>query len=298
MRALVATPAATEPKITELPDPLAGPDDVVVQVIAAAVNPVDQMVAGGAARQAFGLDGAVGLGWDVSGRIVAVGDKVTDLRVGDVVAGLHVDLAAPSRTHAERVALPASAIAALPAGLDVVAAASVPLNSLTAAQALELMGTPQGRQVLITGAAGAVGGYAVALALAAGWRVAGLARGGDAEFLNDIGDVELVIELDGRSRWDVVLDTATLGRAALAATADDGRYVGVLPAFPLQPERGVVVQDIAVTADGATLAGLLERSRLGELKVRVAGTTSFEDAPAAYATVAAGGQRGRWLLLP
>lgn len=59
MRALVATPAATEPKITELPDPLAGPDDVVVQVIAAAVNPVDQMVAGGAARQAFGLDGAV-----------------------------------------------------------------------------------------------------------------------------------------------------------------------------------------------------------------------------------------------
>lgn len=294
MRTLVSRPGTTEPTLIDAPEPVPGPHDVVIDVAAAAVHPVDPWIAGGEGRERFGLTGPVGLGWDVSGRVSAVGTAVTAFRVGDLVAGLHTDLTAPARAQATRVVLPDAAVAVLPDGLDPVAAASVPLNALTAAQALDLLGPAEGRTLLVTGAAGAVGGYAVALAAAAGWTVSGLARPTDAGFVRSAG-ADPVTDLDGRP-WDAVLDAAVLREPALAAVVDGGRYVGVQPAFPLAAERGVTVADVSVTADGARLAGLLERSRTGELAVRVAGTAPLEDAAATFGKVAAGGQRGRWLL--
>lgn len=297
MRAVVSRPGTTEPVVAETTPPVAGPADVVVDVIAAAVNPVDPFVSSGVAREAFGLEGTVGLGWDVTGRVAEIGSEVTGVRVGDVVAGLHADLGAPSRSHAEQVVLPAAAVALVPEGLDPVAAASIPLNSLTAAQALGIFGEPSGRSLLVTGAAGAVGGYAVALAAAAGWRVTGLARAEDADFVRRAGDVELVTELGDR-RFDAVLDSAVLREGVLTALSDRGHYVGVQPAFALEAARGITVDAVLVQADGTLLAELLERSRSGELEIRVAGTASFEEAAAVYGKVAGGGQRGRWLLLP
>jgi NADPH:quinone reductase-like Zn-dependent oxidoreductase len=149
---------------------------------------------------------------------------------------------------------------------------------------------------LVTGAAGAVGGYAVALAFAAGWRVSGLARAGDGAFVRAAGG-ELVTEL-AEGAFDAVLDPAVLGEPAVAAAVDGGHYVGVIPSAPLDSQRGVTVDAVDVVADSALLAELLERSRSGELEVRVAGTAGLEDAATVYAKVAGGGQRGRWLLLP
>ena len=250
----------------------------------------------GPARQAFGLEGTVGLGWDVVGRIAEVGTDVRGLAVGDVVAGLDTNLGAPTRAHAERVVLSADAVAPLPDGLDPVEAASVPLNSLTAAQALAILGEPAGRSLLITGAAGAVGGYAVALATKAGWQVSGLARPTDRDFVRESGG-ELVTEpADGH--YDAVLDPAVLGDPAVAAVVDGGHYVGFIPSAPPAGQRGVTIGAVNVVPDAAQLAELLERSRTGELQVRVAGTAALEDASAVYAKAAGGGQRGRWLLLP
>lgn len=296
MRAVVSQPDATEARVVEVAAPDAGAGQVAIDVIAAGVNPVDHFIAVGLAREAFGLAGTVGLGWDVVGRVSEVGAGVPGLSVGDVVAGLDTHLGAPTRSHAERVVLAADAVAKVPEGLDPVEAASVPLNTLTAAQALAFLGEPAGRSLLITGAAGAVGGYAVALASAAGWRVSGLARPSDRDFVRAAGG-DLVTDL-AEAHHDAALDTAVLGDEAVAAAADGGHYVGVIPAATPRSRRGVTIDAVSVVPDAALLAELLERSRTGELAVRVEGTAPLEDAAAVYAKAAGGGQRGRWLLLP
>jgi NADPH:quinone reductase-like Zn-dependent oxidoreductase len=296
MRALVSHPGTTEPQVVETAAPTVGPDDVAIDVVAAGVNPVDQFVSSGLARQVFGLEGTVGLGWDVVGRVAEVGASVTGVRVGDLVAGLDNRLGAPTRAHAERVVLSVDAVALVPEGLDAVEAASIPLNSLTAAQAVALFGESRGRTLLVTGAAGAVGGYAVALAAAAGWRVSGLARATDGDFIRAAGG-ELVTELT-EGRYDAVFDPAVLGDPAVAAAVDAGHYLGVIPSAPIGSERGVTVGAVDVVPDSALLAELLERSRTGELEIRVAGTAALEDAATVFAKVAGGGQRGRWVLVP
>ncbi|OYO06414.1 NADP-dependent oxidoreductase [Enemella evansiae] len=302
MYALSAVSGTTNPQLVELPDPTPGPGEIVVDVAATAINPADAQVVDGSLRAAFGLPDQVGLGWDVSGVVSAVGPEVDGFSVGDRVAGLHADLTAPARAQATRVALPATAVAPLPDGLDPVAAASIPLNTLTAAQALDLFGPADGRSLLVTGAAGAVGGYALALAAAAGWRVTGLARESDRDFVTGITGtdgtpVQLVTEVPERG-FDAVLDAAGLQEGALPAVVDAGAFVGVFPPAPVPSERGITVQEVLVAPDGARLAELLRRSATGQLAVRVADTFPLTEAAAAYQRVGERGVRGRVLLIP
>lgn len=296
MQTLVSNPDATAPVLADTaPAPLRH-GDIRIRVIAAAVNPVDVFLSTPSGREAFGLTGSVGLGWDVSGVVAETGPDVVDFSVGEAAAALDTDVTAPARTHAAEVVVPAAAAARLPDGLDPVAAASVPLNSLTAAQALDLLGPPEGRRLLVTGAAGAVGGYAVTLAGRAGWTVTGLARPSDRDFVLHAGADELVTELP-RSSYDAVLDTATLD-AAIGAARDGGAYVGMLPGWPVPEERGITVRTVNVQADGTRLAELLALHVSGVLAHRVAGQVPLTDAATAYDKVAAGGHRGRWLLTP
>ncbi len=297
MRTLIAHHDASSPSLTDIAPLDPGPDEVLLDVIAAAVNPIDVFVGSGGAHPVFGLPPQVGLGWDASGRVAAVGANVTDLRVGDLVAGLHDDLMASSRTHADQVLLPAGAVAVVPAGLDEVTAAAVPLNALTARQALALLGDPDGRTLLVTGAAGAVGGYAVTLAASAGWRVTGLARAHDEAWVRGAGAHGFVTAVEPAA-YDAVLDAAVLGPEAVAAVRDGGHYIGVMPAAPPASERDVTITAVLVHPDGSQLADLLALTAKGELEARVAGTFPLDQGGSAYEKVAAGGQRGRWLLVP
>ena len=297
MRTLIADRTTTAPTLADADDLQPGSGEVLLQVLAAAVNPVDVFIASGDAHPVMGLPDRVGLGWDVVGTVAALGDGVDALAVGDVVAGLHDDPTRAVRTHAEQVVLPAAAVAVVPAGLDPQAAASVPLNALTASQAVASLGEPAGRSLLVTGAAGAVGGYAVALAAAAGWRVTGLARAHDEAWVRSAGATDFATEPEPAAH-DAVLDPAVLGAAAVAAVRDGGTYVGVIPSAVPPAERGIETRSVLVQADGARLAELLDRSASGELEVRVAGTVPLDSASAAYDKVSAGGQRGRWLLVP
>jgi NADPH:quinone reductase-like Zn-dependent oxidoreductase len=297
MKSLVSQPNCSEPVLAEAsPGPL-GKHDVLVDVAAAAVNPVDVGVVLGPMREIAGLDGEVGLGWDAAGVVAAVGEAVTAVRVGDRVAGLDDDLTRASRTHAEQVVLPESALAAIPDGLDLVDAASVPLNALTADQALAALGSPAGRTLLVTGAGGAVGGYAVALASAAGWSVVGHGRDRDEEFVRQAGASDFVTELPS-AHADAVFDAAGLQEKAIGAVRDGGRFQGVYPGAVVASVRGIETSAVYVRADAARLADLLRRSATGELAVRVAGRVPLSDASTAYAKLAGGGQRGRWLLVP
>jgi NADPH:quinone reductase-like Zn-dependent oxidoreductase len=296
MRSLHSVPGHDEVQVVEVPDPVPGAGEVLVELIATAVQPIDPFFATEAGRQAFGVTGEVGLGWDLSGRVVATGRDVTTLQVGDVVAALDDQLFAPDRTQADLVVLDTEAVAVVPEGLAPLAAATVPLNALTAAQALDLFGEPAGRTLLVTGAGGAVGGYAVALAASAGWQVTGLGRPRDEEFIRSTG-AAFTTQLD-LTAYDAVLDPASIGEAAVAAVTDGGAYVGVQSTAVPEPQRGVRTTSVLVHRDSERLAELLQRSAAGELEVRVAGTVPLDEAATAYEKVAAGGQRGRWLLVP
>jgi NADPH:quinone reductase-like Zn-dependent oxidoreductase len=201
-----------------------------------------------------------------------------------------------NRAQADLVLLDADAVAVVPDGLDPVDAASIPLNSLTAAQAVDLLGDPDGRTLLVTGAGGAVGGYAVALARSAGWTVTGLGRPGDEEFVRSTG-ADFTADAE-RAAYDAVLDGAVLQQEGLAFVRDGGTFVGVQPSAPVPTERGITVTAVKVVRDASRLAELLDRSVTGELAVRVAGTAPLADAATVYAKVGSGGQRGRWLLVP
>jgi NADPH:quinone reductase-like Zn-dependent oxidoreductase len=175
-------------------------------------------------------------------------------------------------------------------------AASLPLNALTARQALDLLGPAEGRTLLVTGGAGALGGHAIVLASRAGWRVTALARDADAEFLARAG-AEPVAELAGPS-FDAVLDAAVLLESALAAVRDGGSFVGVASGSLVAAERGVTVHTVSVQPDSEAIAGLLGLAAEGTLELRVAGRVPLRDAAKAFEKVAGGGQRGRWLLIP
>jgi len=296
--ALLAYSSSASPVLEEVSPPGLGPADVRIQVAAAAVNPVDVGVLTGPVRASVELPDPVGLGWDVSGTITEVGREVTGLRPGDRVAGiLHVIGLKPSvGTHADETVLPAAAVARVPDGLDLVEAASLPLNALTACQALDLLGPAEGRTLLITGGAGALGGHAVVLATRSGWRVTALARHADADFVARAG-ADPVTELPGPS-FDAVLDAAVLLESALTAVRDGGSFVGVAPAASVAAERGIVANTVFVEPDSEAIAGLLGLAAEGALEVRVADRVPLREAANAYDKVAGGGQRGRWLLIP
>ncbi|GAB7040354.1 MULTISPECIES: alcohol dehydrogenase catalytic domain-containing protein [Catenuloplanes] len=294
--ALVSKPDTDTPVLEPVTLPAPGAGELRVRVIAASVDPVDLFLAGGSGRTVWGLTGTIGLGSSLTGIVTGIGDGVTGFAPGDRIAAAHPVLGAPARGHAEETVVPAYAAAPLPAGLDPVAAATVPLNGLTAAQLLDRLGPAGGRTLLVTGAAGGVGGFAVALAARAGWAVTALARGSDRDFVLRAGARELVTELPGPA-FDAVVDAAVLEAAALGAVRDGGALAGPTSARPATPERGITVDLVDSQPDGDRLAALLALAADGVLELRVAGTVPLSDAALAYGNVAAGGGRGRWVLL-
>jgi NADPH:quinone reductase-like Zn-dependent oxidoreductase len=298
MPALLAYSTSASPILEEVAPTELAPTDVRLRVAASAINPVDVGVLTGPVRTLAGLPDPVGLGWDVSGTVIEVGSEVTSLVPGDRVAGiLHVIGLKPRvGAHADETVLPADAVAHVPDGLDLVEAASLPLNALTALQALDLLGPADGRTLLVTGGAGALGGHAIVLASRAGWRVTALARDADAAFLVRSG-AEPLAELAGQS-FDAVLDAAVLLDSALAAVREGGTFVGVAPGSPVTAERGVTVHTVSVEPDSEAIAGLLGLAAEGTLELRVAGQVPLQDAAEAFVKVSGGGQRGRWLLIP
>ncbi|MFE0524322.1 NADP-dependent oxidoreductase [Streptomyces sp. NPDC058954] len=285
-------PEAVEVVETERPEP--GARQVRIKVAAATLNPVDAGVRdgffGGAGKQ-------IGFGWDVAGTVDATG-VATAWSVGDQVVALDPGMVRPVGTHAEYVVVDTDAVAKAPATVDAVHAATLPLNALTAAQALDLLELTEGQSLLVTGAAGAVGGFAVQLAADRGISVTAQARAADEELVRSLGAAHFTSGPVGAGTVDAVLDAAVLGEAALEWIRDGGAYVGVRPGGEPASVRGVRTTSVAVRPDGARLAGLAALVDQGVLTLRVAETFSLEDAPKAHARLAEGGVRGRLVLVP
>jgi NADPH:quinone reductase-like Zn-dependent oxidoreductase len=292
MKALIARRGSDQPVLAEAANPQeldAG--DVRVAVAAAAFTYFDAFVP--AHRDVLGLPEQVGLGFDFSGTVTEVGTDVNRFAVGDRVVGLHVDITAPVRAHTEELVIGASALAVVPDTLGLDVAAAIPLSALTARQALDLLGDEPGT-LLVTGAAGAVGGWLIELANREGWHVTALVRPGTEHLVDG---AEVITQLNGI--YDAVLDAAALHEPAVAAVRDGGRYVGFKPNQPQAPERGITVDTVQVLPDGKSLESLLPLAVAGVVAVRIAGRAPLAEATTVYQRGSTeSGSSGRWLLVP
>ena len=287
-------------EVADVPVPSPGPGQVRLRVEAAAVNPADIATrAGWLAEGGLMTDNLpVGVGWDAAGVIDAVGDGVEGFAVGDRVAGLSDRLDLPARTHAEFVVLDAAAVTRT--DLDPVAAATLPLNVLTAAQGLDLLDLAEGQTVLVTGAAGALGGFAVELAAARGLRVVAAAGDGDEELVRGFGaeifvprsaPLSAAVRTAVPGGVDGVLDAAVLGVRALDALRSGGTFVTVIAGAAPPPLRGTRVVNVMIHADGARLADLIPK-----VTPRVADTIPLAEVAEAHRRFEKGGLRGRLVL--
>ena len=200
-------------RLADVDPPEPGPDDVLVRVAAAGLNPYDWHVLRGDPLVAR-LMGGMGLrkpaarvaGVDAAGAVTAVGANVSRLRPGDAVLGFGAGaLAEYARAKADRVV-------PKPARLSFEQAAAVPMAALTALQGLrDVAGVRAGHRVLINGAAGGVGTYAVQIATALGAEVTGVCSSGNVELVRSIGAIHVIDYTAedftrGGAQYDVILD--------------------------------------------------------------------------------------------
>lgn len=295
-------------EIAELPLPEPGPHQVRIKVAASALNPIDLSARAGRLTTA-GLMPPMpqyGLGWDVAGHVDAAGSGIPRFQPGDAVIGLR-DLLFAGGTHAEYVVLDESAVAPAPTSVPLTDAATLPLNALTADRALDLAGLAPGQTLLVTGASGGVGGFALQLAAIRGLRTVALARPHDADRVRALGASEVVTSSDDLGAAvrrivpggvDAVIDAAILGIIAHQALRGAGTFVALVAPFAPPPIRGtrVVVQE--VFADGDRLAELSKLVDDGALTLRVAKAFPLGQAREAHELLETGGVGGRIILTP
>jgi NADPH:quinone reductase-like Zn-dependent oxidoreductase len=306
----IAVPEFGGPEVLELRDvpiPQPGPGQLRVRVRASTVAKIDISTRNGAISQAglLGPHQDIGLGWDVAGSVDAVGDGVGRFGVGDDVIGLRDLLFAFPGAHAEYVVLHESALARAPRGTTDAQAATIPLAGLTADRALALTGLAPGQTLLVTGAAGGVGGVVLELARLRNVRTIAVAAPEDETLVRGLGATDLVARTDALgesvrrlvpSGVDAVIDTAVIGIVAHEALRGGGTFVALVAPFAPPPIRGtnVIVQE--VYADRGRLAELSALVEAGQLTPRVAQTLSLAEAAKAHQLVESGGQRGRVVL--
>ncbi|MBE3015777.1 NADP-dependent oxidoreductase [Microbispora sp. NEAU-D428] len=307
MRALVARDGAV--RVVDVAEPEPGPGQVRIRVEAAAVNPVDLLTAAGALAD-NGLMPHLetyALGWDVAGVVDRAGPGVTGVRPGERVIGLSDRLTEPLKAQADLVVLDETAVAPAPAGVAAPEASTLPLNALTAVQALDLAGLAEGETLLVTGAAGGLGGYLVELAVTRGLRVAAVAAPGDESLVRGFGaewfvprgtDLAAAVRAVVPGGVHGLVDAAVVGLPALDAVRNGGAFVAVAAGLAPLPLRGIRVSTVFVRADAAQLRDVAKLAEAGRLSLRVAGTYPLERAAEAHERLRRGGLRGRLVLLP
>ncbi|MDP9794271.1 NADPH:quinone reductase-like Zn-dependent oxidoreductase [Catenuloplanes nepalensis] len=281
---------ATVLRYEDVEQPVPGAGEVRIKVAGTSFNGVDANIRAGYMQGPIPVALPHTPGSDVAGTVDALGAGVDGLAVGDRVFGF-LGLAAVGAS-AEYVLAPAGILAAAPTSIPLADAAALPVVALTAWQALfEHAKLTAGQRVLINGAGGAVGDYAVQLAKSAGAYVIGVAGPRSAARVEAAGADE-VLDQDASGVTepvDVVLNLAPVAPEALAALVPLIRDGGVLvnttvwmPA-PSDEARGVRGINLFVTGDAAQLAGLATRVDAGELRVEVARRVPLSELPSVHA---------------
>jgi NADPH:quinone reductase-like Zn-dependent oxidoreductase len=231
----------------EMPDPVAAPGEVVVDIVAASVNGADWKVREGKSNQLTRFPYI--LGRDFSGVVSVLGDGVKDLRVGDEVFA--VCDAGQEGAYAEKIAIKASIVAKKTDRLSHVEAAALALAGLTAICAIEdTLKLKAGETILIQGGAGGVASFAIQLAKHLGARVITTASAANHDYLRDIGADEIIdynavdftkVVKDCDAAFDTV--GGDVAQRTFAVLKPGGRAVFIASgAQPPKPDRGDVVE--------------------------------------------------------
>ena len=290
--------------LEEAPRPQAGAGEVLIRVHAAGVNPIDWKVRAGHVKDWLPHRLPLIPGWDVSGVVEAVGPGVSAFKIGEPVYGM-LDFMRHG-AYAEYVAARTEDLGRKPRSIDHIEAAAVPLAALTAWQALfEVAGLAPWHTVLIHGAAGGVGHFAVQFAKWKGAKVIGTASAGNESFLRELGadevidyrttrfeevvrEVDVVLDLIGgdtqQRSWQVLkkggILVATLGIASPEAAR----------------EHGVRGEGVRVHADTVQLSQIAALIDAGDLKPAVTTVLPLAEAARAHELSQTGHVRGKIVL--
>ncbi|WP_299569380.1 NADP-dependent oxidoreductase [uncultured Williamsia sp.] len=291
----------------ELDRPVPGTDEVLIRVAATSFNPVDAGIRGGWLSEIFPVAFPHVPGVDVAGTVAEIGTGVADLRVGDPVVGMLPMTA--NGAAAEFVVAPAESLTAAPTSVPLADAAALPVVGLTAWQSLfEIGGLRAGQTVLVNGAGGAVGDYAVQLAHRAGAHVTATASERSAARVRAHGADRVVGHLDlsgtpavDGAPFDLVLNLVSTSPEETAAlvglVADGGMHVGTMIAGDPDPARGVTATRVFVRSDAGLLADLVRQVDDGSLTVEVGRRVTWDDLAAVHADSDAGRTSGKVVVL-
>jgi len=298
--------------VRELPKPEPGAGEVLVRVEAAGVNPFDSFVVGGYLKDRMEHRFPLIPGGDLAGTIEAVGQNVAELKVGDAVLGGTGKAYLGAGTFAEYATASTGAVA-LRGGLNPEAAGAAPLAGVSALQAVDAVEPKPGDTVVVIGAAGGIGSFAVQLLAHAGARVIAIARGANRQYLEALGATETV-DYEAGDTVAAIRKAAPKGVAAIVAITGDramlAPYIELLPhggrvssmrgAADVEElaGRGIRGANIGTALASAPLARLVRLLESGTLRAPEIKTFGLEQAGDAIAEVAAGHTRGKLVVIP
>jgi NADPH:quinone reductase-like Zn-dependent oxidoreductase len=314
VRAVVIRGFGVDPVLADLPVPEPGPDEVLVRVHAAGMNPFDWKVAEGVLEGVVEHPFPLVMGSDGAGVVERIGAEVQSFRPGDRVFGQFMKVALGRGSYAEHAVAPAEGkLAPIPEGLSFVVAAALPTASVTAYQAIQAARPAPGRTILVNGASGGVGQSAVQFAADAGMRVLATAGPDLAGHLRDLGAAEIVDHTRGATAdlvlaahpdgIDAVLDLVSKpgGADPLVGLLRPGGVI-ISTNGALDPEalaarelRGINFSSTVTPEDLSVIARL---AATGRLRVTIDAEVPIEDAPAAVVRARAGHSRGKTVIVP
>ena len=291
-------------QIVEVPRPEPGPDQVLVQVKAAGINPGEAKIRDGALAALWPATFPFGEGSDLAGVVVATGSGVTAFKAGDEVIGWTDNRA----SHAEYVVTEAEKLTPKPSAVPWEVAGALYVAGATAWAAVRAVSLSEGDTVVVAGAAGGVGSIAVQLAKQAGATVIGLASEPNHGWLRDHGVLQVTY---GDGVEDRIRAAAPDGKVDAFVDTVGGDYVqlaldlGVAPSrvdtvanFEAVEKFGVKGDGSMVGSSAAVLAELAGAIAAGELEIPIAATYPLDQVKDAYRELAHGHTRGKIVLIP
>lgn len=293
-------------EITELPEPLPEPKEVLVEVHAISVNPVDIKTRnGGAFFSKLKEAGNAILGWDISGVVKTVGSEVQKLKVGDAVFGM-VNFPGHGKAYAEYVVAPEEHLALKPENISHAEAAAATLAALTAWQVLVHEAKIQkGQHLLMHAAAGGVGHYAVQIAKHFGATVTGTASAANAAYLKELG-VDNVIDYTSENfeakakDVDIVFDPmgGEVTQRSLTVLKPGGTLISIVGGLKESlaaaiAEKNIKAKNYLVHSSGQDMAQIAQLMEQGKLRSTVSHQFPFSEMAKAHQQVETGKTRGK-----
>lgn len=310
MRAIAFRDFGAAPLLTDVPVPHPKAGEVLIRVRSSSVNGFDLAVLSGMFKDILPHRFPVVVGKDFAGTIEAVGDEVTRLARGDAVFGVVMRPTLGEGTFADYVVTgDGFGLARVPEGLDYTQAGALGLAATAAVNAVDAVALTPGEYVLIAGATGGVGAYAIQLAAARGAHVIATARPGpEAEFVRELGATSVVdytadlaaqVGAIAAAGAPAALHLAGDGDRVAELVAPGGRLASTLGYGPDQAtgrDRDILATAVTASPDTGTLDWLAAEAASGRLRIPISRTYSLAEAPQALAEFS-GGTTGKLAVL-